>query len=87
MKQGFLWLFSGVLFLAGCATVEAPSGGPEDKLPPRVAGIYPHPNSVNQSTELLIKVQFDEWISSTVPRSAITISPPIEKKMQFCCYD
>jgi hypothetical protein len=83
MKQGFLWLFSGVLFLAGCATVEAPSGGPEDKLPPRVAGIYPHPNSVNQSTELLIKVQFDEWISSTVPRSAITISPPIEKKMQF----
>ncbi|MFA6623040.1 MAG: Ig-like domain-containing domain [Fibrobacteraceae bacterium] len=69
--------------LIGCATVVAPSGGPEDKLPPRVAAVSPAPNAVNQSRELAVKVQFDEWINSTVSRSAVTISPPIEKKLRF----
>lgn len=82
-RKFFSLALAQALLLAGCATMEAPSGGPEDKLPPRVAGIYPNPNSVNQSQELLVNVQFDEWINSSVPRSAITISPPIEKKLRF----
>lgn len=70
------------LVLVACATVVAPSGGPEDKLPPRVAGVYPAPNSTNMPEELYVKVKFDEWISPTVPRSAIAISPPLEKKIR-----
>lgn len=68
--------------LISCATVEAPSGGPEDKLPPRVAGVYPAPNSTNLPNELLVKVKFDEWINPSISRSAITISPPLEKKIR-----
>ncbi len=71
------------LALVACATVVAPSGGPEDKLPPRVAGVYPAPNSTNLPEELYVKVKFDEWINATIPRSAVTISPPLEKKLRM----
>ncbi|SHI52712.1 Ig-like domain-containing protein [Fibrobacter sp. UWP2] len=69
--------------LVACATQVAPGGGPEDKLPPRVAAVYPAPNSTNHPNELYVKLEFDEWINASVPRSAVSISPPIEKKMKF----
>ncbi len=73
----------GCLMLVACATQVAPGGGPEDKLPPRVAGVYPAPYTTNHPTELYVKLEFDEWINASVPRSAVSISPPIEKKMKF----
>ena len=69
--------------LAACATQVAPSGGPEDKLPPRVAAVYPAPNTTNHPNELMVKLEFDEWINASIPRSAVSISPPIEKKLRF----
>ncbi len=66
-----------------CATQVAPSGGPEDKLPPRIAGVYPAPNTTNHPNELMIKLEFDEWINASIPRSAVSISPPIDKKLRF----
>lgn len=77
-----IFLFALALLIA-CATVVAPSGGPEDKLPPRVSAIYPSPNATNLPTELLVRIEFDEWIQSTLPRNAVTISPPLEKKLRF----
>ncbi len=71
-----------LLFLVSCATVVAPGGGPEDKLTPRVAGIYPPPNSTNQPAKLNIKIEFDEWINAAVTRGAVLISPPIEKRLR-----
>ncbi|MFA6835943.1 MAG: Ig-like domain-containing protein, partial [Fibrobacteraceae bacterium] len=71
------------LLFVGCASVEAPKGGPEDKYPPRVAGVYPAPNSVEAPLELNVHLQFDEWIAASVPRSAVSISPPLEKKLKF----
>lgn len=71
-----------LLFVA-CATSVAPSGGPEDKLPPRVAGVYPAPKTTNHPNELYVKLEFDEWINASVPRSAVSISPPIDKKLRF----
>lgn len=66
-----------------CATQVAPGGGPEDKLPPRIAAVYPAPGTTNHPNELYIKLEFDEWISPSIPRNAVSISPPIEKKMRF----
>lgn len=71
------------MLIAACATQVAPSGGPEDKLPPRVAGVYPAPNTTNHPNELYVKLEFDEWINASIPRSAVSISPPIEKKIKF----
>ena len=69
--------------LLSCATQVAPSGGPEDKLAPRVAGVYPAPNTTNHPNELMVKLEFDEWINASIPRSAVSISPPIDKKLRF----
>lgn len=71
------------VLLVACATQVAPSGGPEDKLPPRVAGVYPAPNTTNHPNELMVKLEFDEWINASIPRSAVSISPPIDKKLRF----
>ncbi len=79
----FVFAFAGMAMLLSCATQVAPGGGPEDKLPPRVAAVYPAPNTTNHPNELYVKLEFDEWINASVPRSAVSISPPIDKKMKF----
>ena len=77
------WIISGSLLIGACATVEAPKGGPEDKLPPRVAGVSPAPQAVQQPTDLNVTLLFDEWIADKIPRNAVSVSPPIEKKLQL----
>lgn len=76
-------LFAAAALLVCCATSVAPGGGPEDKYPPRVAGVYPAPNAVEVPLQLNVHLQFDEWIATSVPRSAVMISPPLEKKLKF----
>jgi len=82
-SRSFFFVVALSLILLACATQVAPGGGPEDKLPPRVAAVYPAPNTTNHPNELYVKLEFDEWINASIPRSAVSISPPIEKKMRF----
>lgn len=85
-RSAYAFAFASLLACIGlwaCATQVAPSGGPADKLPPRVAAVYPAPNTTNHPEELYVKLEFDEWINASIPRSAVSISPPIEKKMKF----
>ena len=77
------YFLASCLMIAACATQVAPTGGPEDKLPPRVAGGSPAPKTANHPNELYVKLEFDEWINASIPRGAITISPPIEKKLRY----
>ena len=69
--------------LTSCATVVAPSGGPEDKLPPRISGVTLAPNSINQSVNLDLTLQFDEWIVQKPPNGAAAISPPISGRLRL----
>ena len=85
-RSAYVSAFVSLLACIGlwaCATQVAPSGGPADKLPPRVAAVYPALNTTNHPEELYVKLEFDEWINASIPRSAVSISPPIEKKMKF----
>ena len=77
------YFLASCLMVAACATQVAPSGGSEDKLPPRVAAVSPAPKSANHPNELYVKLEFDEWINASIPRGAISISPPIEKKLRY----
>ena len=77
------YILASCLMMVACATQVAPSGGPEDKLPPRVAAMLPAPNTANHPNELYVKLEFDEWINASIPRGAVSISPPIEKKLKF----
>ncbi|MCL1967365.1 MAG: Ig-like domain-containing protein [Fibromonadales bacterium] len=69
--------------IISCATVVPPSGGPEDKLPPRVNGTTLAPNSVNQSVNLDLTLQFDEWIVQKPPTGAVAISPPVAGRLRL----
>ena len=74
----FLWILS-------CAHPVPPTGGPEDKIKPYVKGVYPEMNSLNNSTELKIMLQFNEWINSRIETSArngINISPPLSRSLK-----
>ena len=82
-KYGAAFVALCTTVFLSCATQVAPSGGPEDKLPPRVAAVYPAPNTTNHPNELMVKLEFDEWINASIPRSAVSISPPIDKKLRF----
>ena len=63
------FIFLGcIVSLFSCATQVPPEGGPEDKLPPRIAAIAPAPNSINQEPKLNVKILFDEWINATIPK-------------------
>jgi len=72
-----------VILTFSCATVLPPPGGPEDKLPPRVSGTTLTPNSINQSLNLDLTLQFDEWIIQKPPNGAIAISPPISGRLRL----
>jgi uncharacterized protein (DUF2141 family) len=77
-----LVLISGVWIIISCASVAPPPGGPEDTLPPRVSGTTLAPNAINQSVNLDLTLQFDEWIIQKPPSGAVAISPPISGKLR-----
>ena len=83
IKILFLLLILAILVQTfSCASVAPPSGGPEDKLPPRVSGTTLAPNAVNQKLNLDLILQFDEWIVQKPPAGAVAISPPISGKLR-----
>jgi len=65
-----------------CASVSPPTGGPEDKLPPRVSGTTLAPGAINQNIKLDLTLQFDEWIVQKPPTGSVAISPPISGKLR-----
>lgn len=71
-----------LLALAGCAHVEPPSGGPEDKTPPAVAAVYPAPNAVNVPRDANVVFQFDEWIDRNAVRGQVLLSPPLPGRLR-----
>ncbi|MFZ9054272.1 MAG: Ig-like domain-containing protein [Flavobacteriales bacterium] len=72
----------GVMVLAGCAQVSAPTGGPRDETPPRVLRFEPPNESVRlQPTELVM--EFDEFLALKNPNQQLIVSPPISKQPEW----
>jgi len=67
--------------LYSCATVLPPTGGLPDKDPPYVIAALPAPRAIQTPTKIDVRIQFNEWIMNPVPRSAVRISPPLEKPL------
>ena len=70
------------ILLTGCATVNAPDGGPEDVRPPHVTEMYPA-NSTTLFNSQRIEMKFDEFIKLANPSRQILISPPISPKPSY----
>lgn len=69
--------------MTGCAHVEAPQGGPEDKTPPQIAGVYPAPLSTSVDRQTEIHLRFTEWVQEPVPATALRFSPPIREGLDI----
>lgn len=60
-----------LLLLLHCAVRKAPSGGPEDRIPPEIIHTVPAPNSLNVSGIRTIEFQFNEWMNRQSVEKAI----------------
>ncbi len=66
-----------LLFLQRCAVDVPPTGGPEDKTPPRVIAVFPDSNATHVRTDK-IRVRFDKYIVTQSLRNALFFSPRID---------
>ena len=78
MKKTYLYLLGGTLLLlwAACARVGSPTGGEQDKTPPKVVKTIPPNESVN-FTGNRIRIFFDEFVTLRDIRKQLIISPPL----------
>ena len=78
MKKTYLYLLGGTLLLlwAACALVGSPTGGEQDKTPPKVVKTIPPNESVN-FTGNRIRIYFDEFVTLRDIRKQLIISPPL----------
>lgn len=68
-----------LLFLWGCAAIQAPSGGPKDTTPPDVVAVSP----LNESTHFSggeIVLTFSEYIDRNSIKSSLSIVPRLEQE-------
>lgn len=68
-----------LLFLADCAKIGSPSGGPRDEIPPRVLKSKPLNRTVNYKGKKF-EITFDEFIQPTEISQELIVSPPMEEK-------
>lgn len=88
MKKNSLQIILYVISLyvlasfSGCANQQPPSGGDDDKVPPRVKYLYPRPNATN-FTGNEITIEFDEYVDRRSFSDAIFVSPKPKGKLNF----
>lgn len=83
MKKTLLILIAiaGLTLFVSCAHQGTPSGGPDDKTAPTVAGSTPKAGSVNVPVKSRISITFSEWLSKNSNRG-ISVYPPFKFKAQ-----
>lgn len=69
-----------IAFLAGCANIQAPSGGPPDKEPPKVVEFAPLDKTINFDADR-IEIVFDKYMNKNSVVENTYILP--STKMQF----
>ena len=70
------------LFLAGCAKITTPTGGPKDSTPPKVLKVEPADGTVRYN-EKQIRIWFDEFVTVNNPNENVLISPPLTKNPDY----
>jgi hypothetical protein len=68
-------LCTALTCIVSCAQVGTPSGGPIDKVPPRVVDTVPRDSSANVSDSRTIRVRFSERMNKGTVENALFISP------------
>jgi hypothetical protein len=74
--------FCLTLFVYGCASMQSPTGGPKDSIPPKVIIENPKNYTRNFKAEK-IEIEFDEFIKLSNEYTEISISPAIDILPEF----
>ncbi|MCH8288120.1 MAG: Ig-like domain-containing protein [Candidatus Marinimicrobia bacterium] len=72
-----------IMYLNGCASKGAISGGPEDKTPPEVVESIPAHLSLNVSADISVEIKFSERMNRSSVEKSIFISPLPEIEPEF----
>ena len=80
--QRLIILLVGIIILAGCAKMVAPTGGPKDTQHPLIVKSTPPSHTINFDEEE-INITFDEFIQLKELNDNLIISPPVEEKPSF----
>ncbi|PST85063.1 hypothetical protein C7T94_02820 [Pedobacter yulinensis] len=67
-----------ILLFAGCASMQAPQGGPKDEKPPKVLRMEPKDQTTNFSAQK-ITIEFDEYFKLQNQFKEFSVSPEQEK--------
>ena len=71
-----------VAIFAGCAKINAPTGGPKDTTPPKVVKVEPEDGTVRfQSNQ--IRIWFDEYVTLNNPTDNVLVSPPLSENPNY----
>jgi hypothetical protein len=76
MRRAAIW-FGAILSCSGCAVQEAPSGGPEDKTPPRIVSVFPSADSAGVSRDVRPVFVFSERIDGESFKNRLLVHPPL----------
>ena len=76
------FLFASSIILLQCASIQTPSGGDKDRVPPQVLTAYPEPFATGVNPKQ-IKLTFDEYFSLRDFSNELLVSPPLEEKPEL----
>src|SRR5437870_10038779 len=71
------------LFLAGCASVQPPPGGPEDKTPPTLDTVMPHHRQLNVPRDTKLHFIFRQNIDRSSFMSALSVTPYLSGPVKY----
>ena len=71
-----------LLVLTSCASVQSPTGGPRDTIPPKIVRETPE-NLTKNFKETNIQIEFDEYIKLANEFTEISITPAIDVLPEF----
>ena len=81
-KKNTFIFFLLSFFLIKCANQLPPSGGEEDKIPPKIIEVYP-PDGTTKFDKNYFEIDFSEYVDKRSVRDAIFISPFIEGNFTY----
>jgi len=75
------WLIflMAIWILAGCAQMEAPPGGPQDRTPPEVEWHHPPAGTTGVSQKIDLSVTFTERMNRSTVEEALFLSPALDQ--------
>src|SRR5690554_1456634 len=71
----FLFILSA--FITGCASMQQPSGGPRDSIPPKIVKETPA-NLTRNFTTREIEIEFNEYVKLNNQFTEFSISPDVD---------